>query len=81
MEYADYAKHNNPPVDGFIMQGPVSDREAFEPVEPHIQAGLSLAEEWIAQGKANDCLPRDKVPRELGAPLSAYRLKSLIAKG
>ncbi len=81
MEYADYAKHNNEPVDAFILQAPVSDREALEEVYPEFQESLDLATQWIAEGRANDCLPSDKVPPMLAAPMSAYRLHSLCAKG
>lgn len=80
MEYADHVKHCNPPVDGFIMQGPVSDREAMDEIFPSHQDTLDLADEWIAQGRAHDCLPRDKVPQDLGAPITAYRFRSLVAK-
>ncbi|KAG6000047.1 hypothetical protein E4U43_001726 [Claviceps pusilla] len=80
MEYANYVKHCNPPVDGFIMQGPVSDREAMNEIFPSHQDTLDLADEWIAQGRAHDCLPRDKVPQDLGAPITAYRFRSLVAK-
>ena len=45
------------------------------------QPGLDLAAKWIAEGKAEDCLPRDKIPDILGAPLSAYRYWSLVAEG
>ena len=81
MEYTHYAKHHSLPVDGFILQAPVSDRESLEVVFPDYQASLDLASEWIAQGRANDCLPNSMVPGVLGAPVSAYRLHSLCAKG
>ncbi|QPH12675.1 hypothetical protein C2857_004945 [Epichloe festucae Fl1] len=80
IEYADYAKHNSPPVDGFIVQGPISDRETMHDIFPSHQDSLDLADQWIAEGRAHDCLPRDKVPQDLGAPMTAYRFKSLIAK-
>ncbi|KAG6006624.1 hypothetical protein E4U21_006846 [Claviceps maximensis] len=80
IEYADYNKHRNPPVDGFIMQGPISDREAMNYIFPSYRDSLDLADEWIAKGRAHDCLPRDKVPQDLGAPISAYRFRSLVAK-
>ncbi|QUC22322.1 uncharacterized protein UV8b_06563 [Ustilaginoidea virens] len=81
IEYADYFKHGNPQVDGFIMQGPVSDRESIIDSFPDCQESLALADQWIADDRAQDCLPSDKVPRALGAPLSAYRFKSLVSKG
>ncbi|KND92338.1 hypothetical protein TOPH_03102 [Tolypocladium ophioglossoides CBS 100239] len=81
MEYTHYAKHHNLPVDGFILQAPVSDRESLEIVFPDYQASLDLAAKWISEGRANDCLPNNMVPGVLGAPISAYRLQSLCAKG
>lgn len=81
MEYTDYAKHNCSPVDGFILQAPVSDRESLELVWPDHQASLDTAADWIAKGKADDCLPNEVVPRSFGAPMSAYRMHSLFAKG
>ncbi|KAG6033950.1 hypothetical protein E4U41_006759 [Claviceps citrina] len=80
IEYADYVKHSNPPVDGFVMQGPISDREAMDDIFPGYRDSLDLANQWIAEGRAHDCLPRDKVPQDLGAPMTAYRFKSLVAK-
>ncbi|RCI16679.1 hypothetical protein L249_2960 [Ophiocordyceps polyrhachis-furcata BCC 54312] len=76
-----YAHSDSPPVDGFILQAPVSDRESLDLFSPDYQTTLDLASNWIAQGKADDCLPRSMVPSTLGAPVSAYRLHSLWAKG
>ncbi|KAM5345372.1 hypothetical protein ACJ41O_011234 [Fusarium nematophilum] len=81
IEYSDYAKHNTEPVDGFIMQGPVSDRETLDLIMPNPQPSLDLAAKMIAEGRANDCMPNDKIPQVLGAPISAYRFWSLAAKG
>ncbi|UNI21360.1 hypothetical protein JDV02_007356 [Purpureocillium takamizusanense] len=81
MEYTDYARHNNEPVDGFVLQAPVSDREGLESVYSDYQASIDLASQRIAEGRANDCLPSDKVPPMLAVPMTAYRLHSLCAKG
>ncbi|KAM4068081.1 alpha/beta hydrolase family protein [Hirsutella rhossiliensis] len=81
MEYTHYAKHNCSPVDGFVLQAPVSDRESLELTWPDHKASLDLAAEWIAQGKADDCLPNELVPDAFGVPMSAYRMHSLFAKG
>ncbi|KJZ72820.1 hypothetical protein HIM_07764 [Hirsutella minnesotensis 3608] len=81
MEYTNYAKHENPPVDGFILQAPVSDREGLDFICSD-KAGLDLASDWLAQGKGDHCLPPDAIPSVLGKPpMSAYRLHSLRAKG
>jgi pimeloyl-ACP methyl ester carboxylesterase len=81
MEYADYTKHENLPVEGFILHAPVSDREALEMVFPDNQESIDLARSMIAEGKQDDCLPQDMVPSVLEAPISAYRFNSLCAKG
>lgn len=80
MEYTNYAKHHAEPVDGFILQAPVSDRDSLEMVVPDWRNYLEYADKMIAEGKADWVLPDDKVPSILGAPCSAYRLRSLIAK-
>lgn len=80
MEYTNYEKHQAEPVEGFILQAPVSDRDGLEMVLPTWQESLAVAEQMIAEGKSDWCMPRDKVPRVLGAPISAYRMWSLIAK-
>ncbi|KAK7415109.1 hypothetical protein QQX98_006141 [Neonectria punicea] len=81
IEYADYAKHGNEPVDGFIMQGCVSDRDAIELVMPDPQPSLDLAAKMIAEGRADDVMPNNMVPAALSAPISAYRFHSLACKG
>ena len=81
MEYAGYAKYGNEPVDGFILQAPVSDRECMDVFFPNAEPSVAMAAKWIAEGKGGDCLPRSMVPAVLAAPISAYRLHSLIAKG
>ncbi|CCT71243.1 uncharacterized protein FFUJ_08703 [Fusarium fujikuroi IMI 58289] len=81
IEYANYAKRNNEPVDGFVMQGPVSDRETLDLIFPDPQPSLDLAAKMISEGKGGDCMPFDMIPAVLGAPISAYRFQSLASKG
>ncbi|KAJ4264921.1 hypothetical protein NW762_005164 [Fusarium torreyae] len=81
IEYSNYAKHNNEPVDGFILQSPVSDRESLDLVFPNPQPSLDLAAKMISEGKGGDCMPFDKIPAVLGAPISASRFQSLASKG
>ncbi|KAI8715426.1 hypothetical protein NCS52_01050200 [Fusarium sp. LHS14.1] len=81
IEYTNYAKHNNERVDGFIMQGPISDRETLDLIMPDPQPSLDLAAKMIAEGKEGDCMPFDMIPAVLGAPISAYRFQSLAAPG
>lgn len=81
MEYANYAKHNSNPVDGFILQAPISDREAFKLEFPDTDKSVQVAEQMIAAGKADHIAPREVIPPSLGPAVSAYRLRSLLAKG
>lgn len=84
MEYADYAKHNAEPVDGFVLQGPVSDRDALVPLEmtqAELDEGLAVATEMIEAGRAEELMPRDKLPKCYWTPMTAYRLHSLAAPG
>lgn len=80
MEYTNYAKHNAEPVDGFILQACISDRDGLDIVASNWRDCLAVADQMIAEGKSDWCMPKDKVPNVLQAPISAYRLRSLIAK-
>lgn len=80
MEYTNYAKHQAEPVDGFILQAPVSDREGLDDIAPNWRECLEVANQMIAEGKSDWCMPRDKVPSIFEGPVSAYRLWSLVAK-
>ncbi|KAK5664249.1 hypothetical protein OQA88_466 [Cercophora sp. LCS_1] len=84
MEYADYEKYGNPRVDGYILQGPVSDREALGMTTDKEELGRSVAyaEELVKSGKGEEVVPREMLPdgwRE--APVSAYRWWSLAGVG
>ncbi|KAH6604284.1 hypothetical protein Trco_007730 [Trichoderma cornu-damae] len=81
MEYTDYAKYSNSPVDGFVLQAPVSDRESLDLFFPDYQSKIEYAERMIAEGKGDDCLPNDQSFAMLGAPVSANRFRDLFAKG
>lgn len=81
MEYTNYTKYSNSPVDGFILQAPVSDRESLEIYLPDYQPNLDYADRMIAEGKGSDCLPSDHLFAMLGAPVSANRFHDLFAKG
>ncbi|KOS18980.1 UPF0613 protein [Escovopsis weberi] len=81
MEYTQYAKHTTSPVDGFILQGPVSDRESLDVYLPGHQEYLDFANEMIADGRGDHCMPKDKVPSMLCEVITANRLHSLFAKG
>ncbi|KAL6871921.1 hypothetical protein J3F83DRAFT_733115 [Trichoderma novae-zelandiae] len=81
MEYTKYAKYSNNPVDGFILQAPVSDREGMEMLFPGSEAKLEYAAKMIAEGKGGDCLPSEQSFGMLGAPVSAQRFHDLYSKG
>lgn len=81
MEYANYERHGNEPVDGFILQAPVSDREPLDEEFPTWRESLQVAEDLISEGKEKHLMPVDKVPAMLGAPMTAYRFWSLVAPG
>ncbi len=83
MEYTNYAKNQTKPVDGFILQAPVSDREAFGGLvsKEQIDESLAVAAEMIRSGQEDAIMPRDKLPPEFAEPITAYRWNSLIAPG
>ncbi|PKS12673.1 hypothetical protein jhhlp_000881 [Lomentospora prolificans] len=87
MEYVNSGKQDDEPVDGFVLQGPVSDRQSIEQLrsmfpDHDFADTLSCAKEYIADGRKDDCLPRAKLPPIFaGDPISAYRYHSLATKG
>jgi hypothetical protein len=80
---------SRPRIHGAILQGGVSDREAWDfllssPDEKQSCATvLAEAQRLIAAGKEREIVPRENniVQKELGAAISAYRTNSLLAKG
>ncbi|KAI1671640.1 DUF1749 containing protein [Pyrenophora tritici-repentis] len=90
MEYLvgkDYDKRES--LDGVILQGGVSDREAWEDFGKEGKAKQDLADaisktrEFVEKGKGSEVLSREgnRVLEEMGGPLTAYRAYSLLAKG
>ncbi|KZL67042.1 esterase lipase [Colletotrichum incanum] len=79
----EYTKREEDPVDGFILQGPVSDRESIvDSVDPEwLKKSLKYAEELIAEGKEGEAMPKDLLPSFFSTPMTAYRWYSLVAKG
>ncbi|KAK6210131.1 hypothetical protein QIS74_11715 [Colletotrichum tabaci] len=53
---AEYTKHKEDPVDGFILQGPVSDRESIADSVDHewLKKSLEYAKKLIDEGKDGD---------------------------
>ena len=78
-----------PPIHGAILQGGVSDREAWafllesKEEKDSCAAVLAEAQRLIREGREKEIVYRENniVQKELGAPISAYRTNSLLAKG
>lgn len=76
-------------VDGVVLQGGVSDREAWadmlktEEEREQFEGIVSQAKDLVDQGKGKSIMPMENnlVAEGLGAPMSAYRTYSLLAPG
>ncbi|KAH8890920.1 duf1749 domain-containing protein [Thozetella sp. PMI_491] len=82
MEYND-PKHGTSPVDGFILQGCVSDREAFGPLlgPEMIADSLAHAEALLKEGNGDVIMPKEKIFAGFSGPVTAYRWHSLLSVG
>lgn len=72
-----------PEVDAIILQGPVSDREAFGMCmsEQDLEEARNLARRMIDEGKEDEYMPRDKLPADMrNTPVTAYRWYSLASR-
>ncbi|KAM0270865.1 hypothetical protein ACHAQH_009291 [Verticillium albo-atrum] len=83
IEYTNRVQYNNPPVDGYILQSPVSDRETATMSMPaeYLEATIATAKSMIADGKQDDAMPRASIPPIFNSPVTAYRWNSLAAEG
>jgi pimeloyl-ACP methyl ester carboxylesterase len=80
---------NQPLIDGAILQGGVSDREAWEDMlendeqKKEFKEIVDKAKEMIDNGDEKGILPvkGNMIAEGLGAPVTAYRTYSLLAKG
>lgn len=86
MEYVVKGQRELPRVDGIILQGPVSDREAFGPLlerdgrDP--AESLAYATRAVEEGRGDEVyMPRRLLPVGWNTPISAYRWHSLISFG
>ncbi|KAH9866135.1 hypothetical protein J1614_008699 [Plenodomus biglobosus] len=72
-------------LDGVILQGGVSDRQAWEDMltKSEYDEVVGKARDLIDQGKGKEAMASEGNPvvKEFGGPISAYRLHSLLAKG
>lgn len=78
----EYAKRTEDPVDGFILQGPASDRQAIEGLlEPEeLQESIELAAQMIAEDRGEEIMTPEQV-YHIYNPVSAYRWHSLVSRG
>ncbi|KAH7555307.1 hypothetical protein BM1_06930 [Bipolaris maydis] len=90
MEYlVGKGKEKREALDGVILQGGVSDREAWEDFAKEgekkeaLEQAIKQTKELIDAGKGKEILSTEDnvVLKEMGGPLSAYRAYSLLAKG
>ncbi|ERS99090.1 uncharacterized protein SPSK_04438 [Sporothrix schenckii 1099-18] len=82
MAYAKAMKAGtSPEVSGFILQGPVSDRECLVPYFKPGEHDMTVAatEGMIKEGKADVIVPPEYMPEMITAPHSAYRWHSLVS--
>ncbi|EMD65189.1 hypothetical protein COCSADRAFT_190143 [Bipolaris sorokiniana ND90Pr] len=73
----------SPPVNGYILQAPTSDRETASLLMPpkFLHTSLQHAEDLIAEGKEMQIMPSDLIPPIFSSPISAYRWHSLVSVG
>jgi len=72
-----------PPVDGYIMQAPTSDRETAGLLMPQdlLSASLEHAEALIANREEKTIMPSSFIPPIITSPITAYRWHSLVSVG
>ncbi|KAK4106459.1 DUF1749-domain-containing protein, partial [Parathielavia hyrcaniae] len=71
-------------VDGFVLQGPVSDREAIGMVEDGGEVGesIAVADAMVGERKGGEVVPREVMPKGWrGSPVTADRWLSLASVG
>jgi len=74
-----------PGLDGVILQGGVSDRQAWEDLltEADYTTLVAKAQAMLDQGHGREAMPSHNNPiiNTFGGPITAYRAHSLLAKG
>jgi pimeloyl-ACP methyl ester carboxylesterase len=76
-------------LDGIVLQGGVSDREAWEEygkegeLKLHLEDAITKSKEMVDAGKGEEIISTEgnTILKEMGGPLNAYRAYSLLAKG
>lgn len=82
MEYLVGPGHENrPPIDGGIIQAPVSDREAMvSDMDPDVyKLSCATAQAMVDAGNAEDILPSKETGNMFPCPVTAYRWLSLAS--
>jgi hypothetical protein len=71
----------NAPIDGGIIQAPVSDRDALREClsKEAYERSVEVAKDWIGNGKGEDVLPAEVTKGLFGSPCSARRWLSLAS--
>lgn len=77
----DRLKDKDARVDGWILQAPVSDREALVHTlgEDKYWSAVKLAKEWTADGRGADILPNSATNLIFGTSMTARRFLSLAS--
>jgi len=86
MEYtAGKESARRPRVDGLILQGSVSDREALKEHlgEKEYEQIVNLTKEYVASGRSDDIIPafREGIRVYGRTPVTAYRWNSFLSAG
>jgi pimeloyl-ACP methyl ester carboxylesterase len=90
MEYVvGEGKDKREGLDGIILQGGVSDREAWEEygkdgeMKQYLEEAISRTKEMVDAGMGKVVLSTEgnTILKDMGGPLNAYRAYSLLAKG
>lgn len=82
MEYTTGLGHETrPPVEGIMLQAPVSDPEAASEMvdKTKLNESIQMAQDWVNQGKAQDVLPSKVTGEFFPGPVTAYRWLSLMS--
>ena len=72
-----------PPIDGYIMQAPTSDRETAGLLMPQdlLSASIKHAEALVSKGEEKTIMPNSFIPPIITSPVTAYRWHSLVSVG
>lgn len=73
--------HNtSTPIQGAILQAPVSDRECFD--DPKVIKAGELAEKMVKEGRGEEVVPKEVATEAWGMErVTAYRMWSLLCVG